>query len=154
MKSDQILKTAELFEKLAQANFESLCKTYARSIANEVAGGIAAINKLVTTNKDAAKSRGIEALDSVFGKIADEARRIAPDGIELSIRDLKAIIGSGTFYTSSFNAGTGYDVMTRQGGQYSPAAYLNRIQKLVLDLEKWADYYKKPTRHDPSIPVA
>lgn len=157
MKIDQIVKKAEAFEKLAAVDFAGICKSYGAAIQRELAGGIAAINKLVTTNRQAAESHGIEVLDEMFGKIGDVARQLEPSGIDLSIRDLRSLIGNASFYTNSFNAGTGFDPATRIGGATSPGAYLQRIKTLVDNLEKWSKQIKPEapavnTRHDPSLP--
>lgn len=159
MKLDQLLKSAEAFEKLAAFDFAAICKNLGTAIQAEVAGGIQAINRLVTTDKEAANSQGIQSLDDIFAKIGDSARGLEPRGASISIRDMKAQIGNGTFYTSSFNAGTGYDPNTRKGGAYSPAAYLNRINAYVRKLEKYLAYYESqqskevnPGQHNPSLP--
>lgn len=159
MSVEHLVKAAEAFEKIAGLpDFATICKNYGAAIQKEIAGGITSINRLITTNKKAANSHGIEVMDGVFGKLADITRELNPETFEISLRDIKSNIGRASFYASSTNAGTGYDPMTHEGGAYSPAAYLNRITTWVDKLEKWYNYSKGPVkdapvkRHDPSLP--
>ena len=126
--TDNLLQACESFEKLAEWDLSKVVKTFKPQLANEVAAGIRSINRLVTTNKDAAKADSLRSLDEVFGKIGEVVDRMDPidtRGLDIGIRDIKAFIGSGTFYTNSYNAGTGFDPITRLGGADSPAAHLN-----------------------------
>jgi len=136
MNPDQILKYSLTFKKLSDTNIDNAIKNIGYAIQREVAGGINAINKLITSSKDAANSHGLMALDDAFGKIGDTARELNKDSINVSVKFFKNQIGNALFFTSSYNAGTGYDPITHKGGAQSPASYLNRINSLVSSLEK------------------
>lgn len=135
-----LFKKIDNFEKLAAFDFDNICKNYAEAIKSEVAACINVINKLVISNKKAAKSEGISNIDDALGKINAAASQIAPDFAGKIINDIKSILGNITFYTLPSNAGTGFDPVTRIGGAWSAGAYIDRISDHVKNLEK---LYKK-----------
>lgn len=140
---NSLLQACANFEKMAEWDLSKIVRTYKPQLANEVSAGINSINRLVTTNKDAAKAESLQVLDEVFGKIGDTVNRmdsVDTRGLDIGIRDIRAFVGSGSFYTSSYNAGVGFDPITRMGGADSPAAHLNNIIKIVEKLEGYLKY--------------
>lgn len=149
---NSLLQACENFNKLAEWDLSKIVKTYKPQLANEVSAGINSINRLVTTNKEAANAASLQTLDELFGKIGDTVNRIDPvdtRGLDISLRDIRAFVGYGSFYTSSYNAGTGFDPITRLGGADSPAAHLNNILKLVEKLEGYLKYNAVITPRKP-----
>lgn len=152
LKTDKLLQACENFEKLAEWDFSKIVRTYKPQLANEVSAGINSINRLVTTNKAAANAESLRTLDEIFGKIGETVNRIdSADmrGLDIGLRDIRSFIGSGSFYTSSYNAGVGFDPITRLGGADSPAAHLNNIFKLVEKLEGYLKYNSVITPRKP-----
>lgn len=144
-KIHSLLQACENFSKLAEWDLSKVVKTYKPQLMNEVAAGIRSINYLVTTNKDAAKATSLRVLDDTFGNIGEIVNRLDFNdtrGLDISLRDMRSIVGTGMFYTSSYNAGTGFDPITRLGGNDSPAAHLNNIWKII---EKMEGYFKYNT---------
>jgi hypothetical protein len=123
------------FEKIA--DLTQTVNKFKTAIQAEVNGGINSINKLVTSNKEAANSAGISKLDQVFGEIGNEAAKLSAEAFEINIKDILSICGKGIFYTLPQNAGMGYDPVTRIGGANSPASYLDRIYNHAKNLQKY-----------------
>lgn len=117
----------DFIDKLAQVlDFVSELNNQKKLILQEIAGGIQAINHLITTNKDAAASEGLQNLDDAFGDLNSTATQMTADTASSSVERMKSIVGNASFYTNPANAGTGYDAVTNIGGNYSPASFLNR----------------------------
>lgn len=139
-----LLRACDKFEKMATGfDLTKVINTYKPLLANEVAAGIRSINRLVTTNKDAAKAHSLEILDDVFGKIGVIVNNLNPTdprGSDLAVKDMLAAANNGTFYTSGYNAGTGFDPTTRLGGNDSPAAHLYKLIEILKKFEGYVRY--------------
>lgn len=138
-----LLQACENFEKLAEWDLSKIVNTYKPQLANEVAAGIRSINHLVTTNKDAAQSEAITSLDEFFGRIGVSVNNMNPAdtrGLDICIKDILSAVGSASFYYSSYNAGVGFDPITRLGGNDSPGAHMNNIYNLAKKVEGYVKY--------------
>lgn len=140
----KLLQACAAFEKKADSfNLSKVIKTYKPLLQYEYAAGIRSINRLVTTNKNAANARSLEVLDSAFGKIGIIADRLNPEdprGTDIAIKDMTAAASSAAFYTHPYNAGTGYDPITHMGGNDSPAAHLSKIMEILKKFEVYVKY--------------
>lgn len=141
---NDLLRACDKFEKMATGfDLTKVVNTYKPLLAAEVAAGIRSINRLVTTNKDAAKAQSLQSLDDIFGRVGETVNNlnaVDPRGSDIAVKNMLAVANSGTFYTSSYNAGIGYDPITRMGGGDSPAAHLNKIIEILKKFEGYVRY--------------
>lgn len=129
-KVSSLLERAELFEKLATAAPQSLMtqlNSQKNLILAEIRDGINIINMLVATNKTAAQSKGIQALDDFFGQLVPSVQSLNAQSTSESVNELLNQLSNLSFYTRANNAGTGYDPATHLGGARSPAVILDKI---------------------------
>lgn len=138
---NKLLLACQKFRKLAAGNdLAAMVSATKNSCLAEIAGGIKAIDTLSAKEFDAAASKGIQALDEAFGKLASFFQTLTADNLESNLRTAQGILSGAAFYTSPYNAGVGFDPTTRIGGPSSPAAYMDRVSASV---KKLSDFLKQ-----------
>lgn len=159
-KHSKLIEQAGLFEKLAYDAhaLTNVVANHKAAIAAEIAGGIQAVNHLFTTNRDSAKSLGLQHLDDAFGRMGAYVSALKAEYLDQTLPSIKELVSQALFYTSKSNAGTGYDPWTRVGESHSPAAYVDRIAAHVKNLEaaanKNAPKPQTPAQNLPPAPTA
>lgn len=149
---DELLDKVALFEKIATGTgLASLVQGHKSAIGQEIAGGIRAVNKIMTSNPKAAASEGIQRLDDYFGQLGQFNNQLDPANPNPAVASMLYTIGEARRYTISSNAGFGYDSFTQLGGSYSPAAYLVRIETYVKQIDQAIKNQPKqsPTMENP-----
>lgn len=137
---DKILKYANHFEKAAAFDFDSIVSGYKGAIQRELDTAIRNIKKSISSNA-ATIPQSFKSIDEAYGKLANIISTITPTSASFAVAEMKQIIGGAKFYTSPQNTGTGFDPKTKEGGAYSPASYLKRIENYVTKLDSYAKYY-------------
>lgn len=123
------------FEKLAGYNIQpALFNSCKIGILNELSAGIQTLSQLMRSDKDAASSEAFQRVDEIFGRMIPYAQGLTIENAPTNLSSLKELIGQALFYTSSSNAGVGYDPLTSKGGQTSIGAVVGRIFGLVQKL--------------------
>lgn len=147
-KHASLLQKVDIFYKLATSpEMVKAVNNTKAAIQAEIFSGIKTLNWLVTHNPAAAKSTAIAGLDEIFGKLSEALYKLNVDNTESIIQNMQDILQKAMMFTSSINAGTGYDSLTESGGARSPAAACKRITTHLANL---SNYLKQ--NEPPSVP--